>query len=104
VLVPEHFPPVDFGIPRNEKKLYRFQDPFTSNRLPDASGRNATAITQMARKAVVQMGKSYGEVNAFYVAVEIEMLHGHAMTHDQIELTARLLADICATNYARPAF
>ena len=89
---------VDYGIPRNEKKIYRFQDPFTSNRIPWASGGSAAAITQMARKAATQMGNPAGGVNAFYAAVEIEKNRGQPMTPDQIEMTARLLAYICAMN------
>lgn len=89
---------VDFGIPRNERKIYRFQDPFTTNRIPWASGGSASAITQLARRAVAQMGNPYGGVNAFYAAVEIEKNRGQPMTADQIELTARLLAYICAMN------
>ena len=89
---------VDFGIPRNEKKIYRFQDPFKTNRIPHASGGSASAITQVARKASAQMDNPFGGVNAFYAAVEIEKNRGQAMTADQIELTARLLAYICAEN------
>lgn len=89
---------VDYGIPRNEKKIYRFQDPFTSGRIPWASGGSAAAITQVARKASAQMGNPVGGVNAFYAAVEIEKNRGQAMTADQIEMTARLLAYICAMN------
>ena len=89
---------VDYGIPRNEKKIYVFQDAFTTNRIPHASGGSAAAITQLARKASARMGNPFGGVNSFYAAVEIEKNRGQAMTADQIEMTARLLAYIWAMN------
>jgi hypothetical protein len=89
---------VDYGIPRNEKKIYVFQNPFTSNRIPYASGGSAAAITQLAVRASKRMGNPYGGVNAFYAAVENELEHGQRMTDDQIELNARLLAYIWAMN------
>ena len=88
---------VDFGIAQNGK-IYRFQDPFTTNRIPYASGGSASAITQVARKATAQMGNPAGGVNAIYAAVEIEKNRGAAMNPAQIEATARLLAYICAMN------
>lgn len=88
---------VDFGIAQNGK-IYRFQDPFTTNRIPYASGGSASAITQTARKATAQMGNPAGGVNAIYAAVEIEKNRGAAMNPAQIEATARLLAYICAMN------
>jgi hypothetical protein len=83
---------VDYLIPQNEKKIYRYQNPYTSNRIPHASGGSAASITQLARKMSARMGNPYGGVNAFVAALEVVKRRGAAMTADQIELTARLLA------------
>lgn len=89
---------VDYLIPKNEKKIYVFQNPFTSNRIPYASGGSAASITQLAAKASRRMGNPYGGVNMFTAALEVVKKRGAPMTADQIELTARLLAYIWAMN------
>ena len=86
---------VDFNI-QPDGKIYRYQDPFTTNRIPWASGGSQAAITAIAQRASNVTGNPFGGVNAFYASVEIEKNHGAAMTAPQIESTARLLAYICA--------
>lgn len=93
---------VDYLIPQRLRKIYRFQNPYTSNRIPHASGGSAASITQLARKASARMGNPFGGVNAFYAAVEIVKRRGAAMDAGQIEMTARLLAYTWAMREYKP--
>jgi murein DD-endopeptidase MepM/ murein hydrolase activator NlpD len=82
---------VDYLIDR-EGKIYQFQDPFTSNRIPWASGGTPNRNSAIG-KAV---NDKYGNVNKYYAAVEIVKTDAERMTSSQIEATGRLTAYIMA--------
>jgi hypothetical protein len=80
---------VDYLIDRSGK-IYQFQDPFTSNRIPWASGGTPNRNNPIG-KAV---NDKYGNVNKYYAAVEVVKSDDSHMNDAQIEATARLTAYI----------
>ena len=92
---------VDYLIPRDEKKIYIFNDPFTSNMIPYATGGGKAGPNRNNPdgKAVDnKYGSQYGGVNRVFAAVEVVKNDNEHMTDDQIELTALLTAYIAAMN------
>lgn len=87
---------VDYVIPE-DGTIWQLQDPFTTDRIPYASGGtpNRNTIIGKAINNYIAKRGLFGGVNALYAAVEIVKLRGAAMNAKQIEATARLLAYIC---------
>jgi murein DD-endopeptidase MepM/ murein hydrolase activator NlpD len=80
---------VDYLIDR-EGKIFQFQDPFSSNRIPWASG-GTKNYNNAIGKAI---NNKYADINKHYAAVEIVKTDEERMTAAQIESTARLTAYI----------
>lgn len=91
---------VDYDVAR-DGWIYQFNDPFTSNMIPWASGGGKAGPNRNNPdgKAVDnRYGSRFGGVNSVYAAAEFEKDDTGFLNDDQIEAGARLTAFIAAMN------
>lgn len=84
---------VDWLIDR-DGKLYEFQDPYNTNRIPWASG--GTVGGAIGAAAVAKYRNTFGGVNAVFAAVEMVKTDAEALTPAQIQTAGKLLAYVMA--------
>jgi hypothetical protein len=83
---------VDYGIDQ-AGQLFEFQDPFTSNRIPHASG---GTVQQFGNPVGRYINSNYSNVNKYFAAVEMEKTDNGHLTAAQIDTVGRLGAYVLA--------
>lgn len=86
---------VDWLIDR-DGKLWEYQDPYDTNRIPWASGGAANNSNAIGSAINAKYRNTFGGVNAVFAAVEMVKTDAEALTAAQIQTAGRLLAFVMA--------